>query len=541
MSQQTKNPSALFNIAMVALALWGLTYVHSWRDTELFWVPMALLIMAAGAIVKLLCPFIEYLKKVAARKRAMVPSTDKGTARWARRSDFRRLRRHKRGPFWGIFAGRPLFLEYESSALTVAPAGMGKTTCIVIPDLLSIETSIIAPDYKGELAVCTADARRRMGQKVYCVNPSRAFVDRLGEPARYNPLVILVDDWDHSQPDMIADARAIALQLYPEPARATENQFFRAGSRKIMTFAMLVETIEKRHDATLSGVLSLIRDPSQFKDALYSASVSDALKGELAEMAREFLEKLENGDNRQWDSFREGALQALDVFSPSGRIAQSVSACDFRFQDLKSEKATVFVIADATRQQVYAPWMGLLMWCAITELMRCQSHTTVTLLLDEASNFKINDLPAQLTRLRGYGVRLHIILQELEDWKRIYGPEALEILLSQTEIQQFFGSSSQRTLDLLAKRLGEATIKTQNFDLGLGVQHGAKQSVGEGGRVLLDANEVSQQPGALLFVRGKPPASVGIANYSQVSPWARQVGINPFHGRKLKGRIRYWL
>jgi type IV secretion system protein VirD4 len=542
MSQHDQNPGLFQKIIVSVAAAFALSITWGWRETELFWVPTLLLIALVAAPVALARNAIGGAIGMSKRAMAHIPSTAKGTARWATPSDLKKGRKHQSGPFWGLFEGKPLFLEFEAAALTVAPAGTGKTTTIVINNLCSIETSMIVADYKGELAACCAEARRKMGQKVYCLNPSGLFTDQAGAPARYNPLIILVDDWEHSQKDMLADARAMALQLVPEPPRTGENIFFRSASRKIITFASLVEVIEKGREATPSTVQSLVANPVAFREAVFRASVSDALDGDLAALALDFSEKFESGDPRQWGSFLEGALQALEVFSPSGRIAESVSWCDFRFSDLKAQNATVFVMSDATRHDVYAPWQGLILWAGITELMRAPAGNQVTLMLDEATNFRVEGLPSLLTKLRGYGVRTWIVIQELEDFARVYGREGLEILLSQTEIQLFFGSSSPQTLDLLSRRLGRETIKTQSHSLGGKLTDGIRTSLGEDGRNLFDPDEISTQSQAILFARSKPPALIEPVSYASIWPYCRRVAGNPYHkGRKLKERIRVWL
>ncbi len=540
MSQQSNTVGPGGKLVLAGLAAWGLTHVYESRDTELFWVPMLLLILVAAGTVALARSGLSLGIKAAQKARAMIPSTAKGTAVWGRWSDLKHAMSPS-GPCWGLLEGKPLRLDYEAAALTVAPAGAGKTSQVVIPALGTIKTSVVVPDLKGELITVAGPLRRRMGQMVYCLNPPRLFIEQAGEPARYNPLVILADDWEHSRPDMIADARAIALQLCPEPAKASENKFFRSGSRKIIAFACLVEVIDKQAEATLSSVYQLIADPGRFREAVYAGLASDALDGEIAAMAADFHEKLESGDPRQWGSFLEGALQALEVFSPSGRIAESVSACDFRFKDLKSQKASVFIVSDPTRLDVYAPWTGLLMWCAITELVRCRSHKTVTLLCDEATNFFIDSLPSHLTRLRGFGVRIHVIIQELEDFARVYGREGLEILLSQTEIQQFFASRSQRTLQMLADKLGRYTAKATSYDLGRGLADSARRSVSEDAVPLLTPDEIRQLDGALVWARSNPPVITKPLAYWNCWPMAWLAGANPYHGQKRIGRPGVWL
>ncbi len=82
-------------------------------------------------------------------------------------------------------------------------------------------------------------------------------------------------------------------------------------------------------------------------------------------------------------------------------VAECTSHCDFRFTDLKKIKLTVYLLADPTRMSVYASWLVLLAWCALTELIRFQNSNYVCFLCEEITNFKI---------------KLWLIVQELEQW-----------------------------------------------------------------------------------------------------------------------------
>ena len=531
-------PGLISQIVISAAFAWGYTQTEHLLGTQHFWVPTLALILALSAPITITRALLSFAIRKTREAIANTPSTRHGSARWAKLADFVGLRKRRHAPFWGMMNGKPLFIEYEANALTVAPAGAGKTISVVVPQLLSIKGAMVVSDLKCELAPMTKRARERMGQPVYCLNPSGTNTDVLGEPDAYNPLSILYDDWMHSPADMVADAMGMAHQLHPEPATKTDNSFFREGSRNLITFSMLSEVIDKGENATLSGCLRLLRDPDRLREALYAASVSDALSGELADRANDFLEKLNNGDTRQIESFREGAVQSLAIFSASGRIADSVSRCTFRFRDLKITPATVFIIGDATRSKVYEPWVGLVMWCAMLEIKHCRMHeNTVTFMLDEATNFRVDGLPQNMTEARGSGVRFHFITQELEEVKRVYGREALDIVLSQTEIQQFFASRSPATLDLLSHRLGNATVITDNYAMG---DQTPRRSTGETARPLLLPDEIRQLRDCLLFAHGKPPALIEKVGYHKVSPWNRRgyVGINPLHGKRLKGRTR---
>mgnify|MGYP003636804695 FL=1 len=436
--------SLIKQLLVVTCCIW--LFVHLEPVTpEIYWIRIICAVIAAANSFQLTLAFLELLRNLLLRWYALRPTQNYGSAQWAKEKELKRAKLLKtNGLFLGVSAnsGRPLFFDGETHGFTLSPAGGGKTTCFVIPALLhERDMSMIVPDLKGTLACVTKYAReKKHKQKIYCVNPARLYEDQLGTPARYNPLQILIDSWQQgNHEDLITDAQAIALQLLQEPQHGGENTFFRNGGRMIIVL---------------------------LNEALLIASCSDFIKGDLADIANDLLAKTDQSDKRQWESFREGAVQALSAFSSSGWLAESTSDCDFRFADLKKKKITVYLIADPTRMKVYAPWLGLLGWCALTELTRCQSKKQVLFLFDEAANFRIEGLISKLTELRGYGCRVWFALQSLDAFAKTYGRDDLQTLLEQCECQQFFGIQSHKTAEFISRTLGNMTVKTDNYNLG---------------------------------------------------------------------------
>ena len=384
----------------------------------------------------------------------------------------------------------------------------------------------------------TAELRcKKFGHRAIFLNPAKAHAKRLGAGAKYNPLKILVKNWSdakwHCQ--LVADAQAIALQLCPEPANPGENQYFRSGSRKFLVFAFLyLVIIENR--PLLSEALRLVSDVERFVSCLRVAVVSTCLQGDLASLAKDLLTKFDANDSKQIESFREGAVQALEVFSPSGSLAECTSASDFQFADLKNERMTINILADPTKIGVYMPWVGLLCWCAITELIRSPSRRPVTFLLDEVTNFKINGLPALLTLAREFKIRIWLVIQELAEWSKTYGRDSLETLLSQTEVKVFMGNTSSGICQLISEMLGEETVKGVSYNLGKTLFDPVSKSVQDSARRLLTAEEVRRTKKVIVFVKHHRPMRLEQIGYHEVRPWSRQVGINPLFGRRLVGK-----
>ena len=543
MARRRQEPSMMQQIFVITIFSIAASYIEPTSE-ELYWLKMfCYLVIALGAF-RLANEVLSVSRNLLLRWYARRPSLNYGSARWATDKDHKRAGRFKtKGLFLGASAksGRPLFFNGETHGLTLSPAGGGKTVNFFIPALLHNDMPMIVPDLKGTLACITKRTRaKRHKHKIYCVNPAQLFEDKLGKAARYNPLQILSDSWAAKNlSDLITDAQAIAFQLMPEPPQAGENTFFRNGSRMITVFCMLyLVTKDQDKTPTLSDILKMLRNETDLKEALYVASCSDLLKGDLADIANDLLAKVEQNDKRQWESFREGAVQAFSAFSASGWLAESTSTCDFRFADLKKQKATVYLIADPTRMRVYAPWLGLLGWCALTELTRCQSKEQVLFLFDEAANFRIEGLTAKLTELRSYGCRVWFALQSLDAFAKTYGRDDLQTLLEQCECQQFFGIQSYKTAELISRTLGNTTVKGDNFNLGHIIHDPVMHSVGEHARALLTPDEVRQFEDCIILLRGQPPVHALKVGYHEVKPWSRWADVDPMYGKKFKGKTK---
>lgn len=178
---------------------------------------------------------------------------------------------------------------------------------------------------------------------------------------------------------------------------------------------------------------------------------------------------------------------------------------------------TVYLLADPTRMAVYAPWLGLLSWCALTELIRFQNGKSVCFLCDEITNIKINDLPSLLTLAREFKIKLWLIVQELEQWAHVYGRESLETLLSQTEVKIIMGVRSYKTCQLISDMLGESTIKALNHNLGRSLFDAPTRSIQDAPRRLMTADEVRRTSDTILFMGNHRPIHLSKSAITRLS------------------------
>ena len=357
-----------------------------------------------------------------------------------------------RGLYLGTLDGQPLFYSGKAHLLTVAPARQGKGINVVIPNLLHYQGSVFVTDPKGELVAVTGAHRRdRLGQKVYVLNPWGLH----GLPNhRFNPLQVLIETIN--DPELIRDiadeAKALALQLLPEPDDA-RNRFFRDGARTILRALMLYLAASAK-PCTLTEMWRILASPRRLQQAIREMMESDALLGIIADLGADLDYQLnENPD--QFADFRQGAMQALDIFDPVGRLGEAVSASDFDFRELKEGKVTIYVVIPENRIATHGSWLGLVTRHAITAVARSPGKSEVLFLLDEFANMgRLSGLAESLTALPGLGVRVWAFVQELADLIRLYGPHTARTVLSQAEVKQFFAVQDDSSPGLFRRRWG---------------------------------------------------------------------------------------
>ncbi len=501
--------------------------------------------VSALTIIDALGRMPQHFQQERRRKQAAEPSGVFGTARWATVKDCRDAGlTDPNGLYLGCLDGVPLFYNGKAHGVLVAPTRQGKGISVVIPNLLHNQGSMCVTDPKGELASVTAQHRaKKFGQAVYIVNPWGLH----GLPShRFNPFGYLVETYaDPAQRrSLTEEVASLVLQLLPEP-EGEKNRYFREGSRKILRALLLL--FATRGDAARCNPVELwrvLQSPPRLIAAIGEMADSEALDFMLRDIADD-LQKLMTGSADQFGDFREGASQTVSIFDPAGWLADSVTASDFSFADLKSRKATVYLVIPSDKIGTYGPWLGLLTRRAIDSVARTPGKSNVLFLLDEAANMgKLAGLSEALTLLPGLGVRVWFIVQALEQLENLYGRATTQVILSQAEVKQFFAVQSLPLAKQLSEACGMRTVKTTNIGLGRDLNDDIGESVSETGRPLISPEDVRALawPKQLLFVNALPPIKADRVPYWEVEPWRSWAAPNPVEGGKVPaGEVKFKL
>ena len=436
-----------------------------------------------------------------------------------------------KGLYLGLLNGRPLFYRGKAHLLLVAPARQGKGVGIVTPNAEHYPGSMVVTDPKGELAGMTAAHRReRLGQDVAVFNPWG--LHGLQQD-RINPLenLIAIAGDPALQRGLTDEVKVIVMQLYPEP-EDTRNQYFREGSRGIMRAVLLYLAVCAPKRCTLPEMWRIIANPLRLQRMVDAMRREDVLGGILADLGDDLAHQMEDNPDLFGD-FRAGALQHLSIYEPGGYLADAVSASDISLADLKTGNVTLYLAFPPDRIASHGAALGLIINQAITAVARSKDKGEVLFMLDEFANIgKLAGLAESLTALPGLGVRVWMIVQEMAELVRLYGPHTAKTIQSQAEVRQYFAVNSPELAQSLSRELGQKTVKTKNLNLGRFETDEIGESLSETGQPLMRPEEIMQlRPDQqLLLIKNVNPILGERMPFWFFSPWREWAAVNPVEG-----------
>jgi type IV secretion system protein VirD4 len=427
----------------------------------------------------------------------------------------------------GLIVGRApehWLMRYDGPAhlLTLAPTRSGKGVGVIIPNMLTIDRSVICVDPKGENARITARARAGFGP-VHVLDPFGAS----GEPtSAFNPLAAL----DPASLDIAEDAALIAEALvYDPPNQVGEAHWNEEAKALIAGIILYVVTTAPLEDRTLGAVRDLLTTaPDRFEATLKDMQRNPGAGGLVARAANRHLGKSEREATGVLSS-----AQRHTHFLDSPRMVAALGRSDFAFRDLRDGVVSVFLVLPPDRLAAYARWLRLLVTQALNELARAGGSGggddgRVLFLLDEfAALGRLEPIERAYGLMAGYGVQLWAILQDLHQLKATYGERA-GTFMSNAGVIQVFNVADIDTASWVSRTLGVSTEafytsgSTESSGSSWGGQGGSSQSsagtsstLNYAKRDLLTPDEVMRLPDHVMILLrpGRSPLLVSKVRY----------------------------
>lgn len=153
--------------------------------------------------------------------------------------------------------------------------------------------------------------------------------------------------------------------------------------------------------------------------------------------------------------------QSHTHFLDSDRMNANMKLSNFKFEDLKTKKMTIYLVLPADRLNTFGRWLRLLVQQAITINARnieTKPEKSILFLLDEfASLGRLTMVEQAFGLMAGYGMQIWAIVQDLNQLERIYG-KGWQSFISNAGMINYFGSSDRMTSEYFSAMCGETTV-----------------------------------------------------------------------------------
>ena len=464
-------------------------------------------IAAGGGVVAALFAILNSVWR--ARQNKLV--TTYGSARWATIKEIASAGLFEpKGVFLGRVGNAYLRHDGPEHVMCFAPTRSGKGVGLVLPTLLSWTSSAVVHDIKGENWRLTAGWRSKFSHSLLFdpTNPCSA---------RYNPLLEV-----RKGPCEVRDVQNIA-DILVDPEGALERRNHWEKTSHALLVGLILHVLYAEEKKTLARVTELLADPAQsFEKTLRIMMATNHLGMNehprvhpvVAATARELLNKSENE--------RSGVLSTAVSFLNLYRdptVARNTEACDWRIADLVAadKPVTLYLVVPPSDLSRTKPLIRLV----LNQIGRRLTETLdgiaggakkrpLLMMLDEFPALgRLDFFESALAFMAGYGVRVYLIAQSLNQITKAYGEN--NAILDNCHVRIAFAANDERTAKRISDALGTATeLRAQRNYAGhrlapwLGHVMVSRQ---ETARPLLTPGEVMQLPQheAIVLVSGLPP------------------------------------
>lgn len=437
------------------------------------------------------------------------------------------------GVVLGEFQKRILRDNGKTHVLIAAPTRTGKGVSIIIPTLVdSWSDSVLVLDIKGENYQKTAGYRQQVfNNKILKFSPKKK------DSCKFNPLFEIRYLTDKE----IEDAKVIAVLIVIDDS--SSDPFWGIAGSDFCCAAIIYTLYKNRGKGSLGDVVSFITDPSgpleQRMQEILQKPLFDYTKPEDLEIKNKLLEiyhadeevKLINKgfhpfvSNGFADTLSKGdktmasiiatAKAKLSVFE-TPTVKYNTSSSDFKIIDLMASKQahSLYIVIEPGDLQTLAPLLRILCIQCLTILTPEIDYTgknenavrfnkRLLMLLDEFPSIgKMEIMEKGIGYVGGYGIKMMLVVQSLDQLNKIYTKD--NAFLSNCQTQVFYTANENQTAEYIEKTLGTKTIISKSYS---GTFWNRNYTYNKIARSLIKVEEMRRfgLDKILLIIGGKPP------------------------------------
>lgn len=345
---------------------------------------------------------------------------------------------------------QPVCYPADRHIVTVGPNGSGKSRRLLLPNLHDLtDWSILVVDPKGELAHMTAQHRRSKGSQIVRLNPFDAL--RLGSDG-FNPVAALEPESDDFPDDALGLAEAIIRAEGKDP-------HWGQSAQDLVAALIMYVRLTMPGTGGLGDVRTILGKPTgELRDV-----VNDMINVGIAKDCEELVTKAGHfaeidPENRELNSVISTALTQTRWLD-SRPVKADLSRGFFDFSIMKERPTTVYLILPARRLGTHSTWLRLMIAAVLQPLMKDtrKSKVPILLMIDEFAQLgHLGIIEQNLAMMRGYGIKLWAVFQDLAQAQAIY-KDRWESFLGNAGVLNSFAPQDVVTAEYLSRRTGQTT------------------------------------------------------------------------------------
>lgn len=389
----------------------------------------------------------------------------------------------------------------NTNVIAIGGSGAGKTRGYVIPNLLQATTSYIVLDPSGEILRATGNFLISKGYRLRSLN-----LCDFDQGDGYNPFLYLRND-----DDVIRMVDNFWLATTEKGAVKGEQIWDNAAKDLMAAFSFYLYYEVNVADQNLSNVQKL-GELMQSKDQVVEKLFDKLAEEKPSHIALKYYRGAMSGAEKTKQSVVFSLLARLGKFNlDSVRRMSSTTEDELGLFDIAEQKTVIFAItpvADASFN-FFVSLLYTQLFDLLYEYGFQHGHLKVPLhfLMDEFANVTLpGNFEQRMATFRKYHIGASIILQDISQLQALYEKEWKSIV-GNADTMIYLGGNEDSTHELISKKTGKETIKTNTFSVSKGRNGNFSKNEQQTGRELMTPDEVRKLKNkyCLLFIRGEPP------------------------------------
>lgn len=405
------------------------------------------------------------------------------------------------------------------NTLILGGSGSGKSRGYVLPNLLQAFCSYVVTDPKGEVLEKSGKFLQDNGYKIKVLN-----LDNKAESDYYNPFKYIHPERAGYEEKILSLIETIIANTDGGESKSSNDPFWDRAERLFLQsiFFFTVDYFEEK-DRNMNTVNQLIKwleidEENEEKNCKLDQFV-EKVKDDLGEdyigvdMYEEFRSK---ASGKTAKSIVITAVARLAPFK-TPEVRRIFSQDTMELDRIGEEKIALFVVVPPT-DKTYNFISGMLFTQLFQEIQYCATQVhkhegqrlpmPVRFILDEFANTcMIPNFVQILAYARSFGVGITVILQSLEQIKKMYKDDWGVIVDNCNTLLYLGAITHDATLEYVVKLIGKGTFDKKTTGRTRGRQGSSSQNWDKIGRELMDISELRKLPKSdcLLFVGGRNP------------------------------------